>query len=51
MTGVGKRDWRMWRERYALLMKEQKKQEGTTINNLVGAIQININETDKTRTE
>lgn len=34
MTHVGKKDWRMWRERYAMLMKEKK---GDSI-----AVQVNM---------
>lgn len=42
MSNVGKRDWRMWRERYAMLTKEANKQNDTPKIVLQGLIQINV---------
>lgn len=46
MSTVGKRDWRMWRDKYSLLTKEADKQGANVQINFQGLIQVNINEED-----
>lgn len=43
MTTVGKRDWRMWRERHAMLAKEENK-NNTTVNVSVPVFNVISNE-------